>query len=230
MEAEKIMGPVRLFLVDRNQLFREGLKRLVDGQEYAVVGEAPSLNEAQLGRPGHPAVELLVIDFDGDATDTYGVLLEQMRAVRPELKVVVLTGDRSRQALTQAIGWSVDSYLTKDMSAEALARSFQLVMLGQQIFPTKLMMSMMTDGAEARSIGEPAAPAGTGLSPRELQILRALVNGKSNKAIARELSITEATVKVHLKALLRKVRVNNRTQAAVWALNQGLDRPAAASA
>jgi two-component system nitrate/nitrite response regulator NarL len=91
------------------------------------------------------------------------------------------------------------------------------------------MMSMMQDVAEAPGPSD-AAGAARGLSPRELQILRALVNGRSNKAIARELSISEATVKVHLKALLRKVRVNNRTQAAVWALNQGLDHKTVASA
>jgi two-component system nitrate/nitrite response regulator NarL len=229
METEKPMGTVRLFLVDRNQLFREGLKRLLDGQDYVVIGEAGSLRESGLDQAGHSACELLVIDADGDHTDAYGPILQQIRAARPALKVAILTGDGSRQALTRAISWSVDAYLLKDMSAEALARSFQLIMLGQQIFPTKLMMSMMGDGAEPAH-GAAAGLHGNGLSPRELQILRALVNGKSNKAIARDLNITEATVKVHLKALLRKVRVNNRTQAAVWALNQGIDRPAAATA
>jgi two-component system nitrate/nitrite response regulator NarL len=140
---------------------------------------------------------------------------------------VILTADRSRGSLMKAVGWSVDSYLFKDMSPDALARSFQLVMLGQQIFPTKLMLSMLGTPATGTAPSTPAA-APNGLSPREVQILRHLMNGHSNKAIARELSISEATVKVHLKALLRKVRVNNRTQAAVWALNNGFNDQLAA--
>jgi two-component system nitrate/nitrite response regulator NarL len=151
--------------------------------------------------------------------------MQQIRAKHPHLKIVVLTADRSRDALMRAIDWSVDSYLLKDMSVEALVCSFQHVMLGQQIFPTRLMLSANFAAASAEPVR-----AQDGLSPRELQILRCLTTGMSNKAIARELNISEATVKVHLKALLRKVRVSNRTQAAVWALNHGQpDDPLAAA-
>jgi two-component system nitrate/nitrite response regulator NarL len=223
------MQAVRLFLVDPNQLFRDGLKRLLDGNDHVVVGEARSLREGTVTLAGTGPVDLLVLDPADEAGEDFSSVLHQTRAVLPGTRIVVLTGDHSRQALARAIEWGVDSYLLKDMSAEALTRSFQLVVMGQQIFPTKLMMSMMQDVAEAPGPSD-AAGAARGLSPRELQILRALVNGRSNKAIARELSISEATVKVHLKALLRKVRVNNRTQAAVWALNQGLDQKTVANA
>jgi two-component system nitrate/nitrite response regulator NarL len=206
------MDCIGLFLVDPNQLFREGLKHLLNGHACAVVGEARTLGEAEpvLG----PPAQVLVMDFDEEALELAAVQLPQIRAKHPHLKIVVLTAERSRDALMRAIEWSVDSYLLKDMSVEALVCSFQHVMLGQQIFPTRLMLS-------AGFAGGSAEPLRTqdGLSPREFQILRCLTTGMSNKAIARELSISEATVKVHLKALLRKVRVSNRTQAAVWALN-----------
>jgi two-component system nitrate/nitrite response regulator NarL len=217
------MAQVSLLLVDPNQLFREGLKRLLDGRENVIVGEVRSLRDAASALAGARPIDLVVLDPMGEDGDACAAAVHEMHAVRPGTRIVVLTGDHSRQALARAIEWGVDSYLLKDMSAEALTRSFQLVVMGQQIFPTKLMMSMMQDVAEAPGPSD-AAGAARGLSPRELQILRALVNGRSNKAIARELSISEATVKVHLKALLRKVRVNNRTQAAVWALNQGVAR------
>jgi two-component system, NarL family, nitrate/nitrite response regulator NarL len=132
---------------------------------------------------------------------------------------VVLTSDRSSGAIGKAIGWSVDAYLLKDTSPDALTRSLQLVMLGQQIFPTRLMAALLH--TEAEPAAESLGGASTNLSPREAQILRHLTSGDSNKAIARALAISEATVKVHLKALLRKVRVSNRTQAAVWAMNNG---------
>lgn len=221
------MDCIGLFLVDPNQLFREGLKRLLDSSHYAIVGEARSLDEADAVLAVDAAVDLIVLDVEGQETEEHAAILQRIRSRYPALRVIVLTADRSHGALMKAIGWSVDSYLFKDMSPEALVRSFQLVMLGQQIFPTKLMMSLMRANPEEHSPSDRLGAA-KGLSPREVQILRHLMNGRSNKAIARELSISEATVKVHLKALLRKVRVNNRTQAAVWALNNGFNEQAAA--
>jgi two-component system, NarL family, nitrate/nitrite response regulator NarL len=212
------MGLLRLYLVDGSQLFRDGLRRLLEAQGCQVAGEAPSLEAAAATLDPAEPVDLVVFDVrpDGDC----GGAVERVRLAWPTAKLVVLSSDVGRKSLMRAIGWGVDAYLSKDMTAQALARSFDLVMLGQQIFPTRLMIEMQE---QQPAIGSDIR-ARTGLSPRELEILRALVEGKSNKAIARELNITEATVKVHLKALLRKVRVNNRTQAAVWALNQGFER------
>ena len=101
------------------------------------------------------------------------------------------------------------------MAPEALIQSLQLVTLGEKVFPTNLatMLLDMNAPGPQHSIG--------GLSPREQEILQALVTGASNKLIAIRLGITEATVKVHLKTLLRKIDVNNRTQAAIWAMNNG---------
>jgi two-component system, NarL family, nitrate/nitrite response regulator NarL len=213
------MTATRLFLVDRSLLFREALQRVVGADGWQVVGEAATLASAveRVGTFG--AVDLIVFDFAPE--EECGSTLGHLRQVCPAAKFVVLTSEVSRQSLAKAVEWAVDAYLLKDLSAEALARSFQLIMLGQQIFPTKCMMSMLYDQSE-QSYGALDGVQTSGLSPRELQILRALVNGKSNKAIARDLNVAEATVKVHLKALLRKARVHNRTQAAVWALNQGI--------
>jgi two-component system nitrate/nitrite response regulator NarL len=212
------MGLLRLFLVDGSRLFRDGLRRLVEGQGCAVVGEAPSLDAAAAMLDRSEPADLVV--FDIGAEEDCGDAVERFRRAWPTTRLVVLSADIGRQTLGKAIGWGVDSYLSKDMTAQALSRAFELIMLGQQIFPTKLMLEMREQEAAVGS----DIRARTGLSPRELVILRALVDGKSNKAIARDLNITEATVKVHLKALLRKVRVSNRTQAAVWAMNQGLER------
>jgi two-component system nitrate/nitrite response regulator NarL len=217
------MTATRLFLVDRSQLFREGLRRVLGADGWEVVGETATLASAAESLAASGGADLVVFDFASD--EDCGSSLERLRQVCPEAKFVVLTSEVNRQSLGKSVEWAVDAYLLKDMSAEALARSFQLIVLGQQIFPTKRMMSMLYDQTEPAYGGLDSMQT-TGLSPRELQILRALVNGKSNKAIARDLNVAEATVKVHLKALLRKVRVHNRTQAAVWALNQGINRVA----
>ncbi len=94
-------------------------------------------------------------------------------------------------------------------------------MLGEKVFPTHLA-ALLVNGV-ANTVPANIPPDNSfGLSEREMQILQCLVQGDSNKLIANRLSITEATVKVHMKSLLRKINVSNRTQAAIWALNNGL--------
>jgi two-component system nitrate/nitrite response regulator NarL len=213
-------------LIDSSQLFCEAVRRLLDKNSFAVVGEGRCLAEALNHLATDRRVDLITFDVAGiDAAEPTAERIEALRERFPGVKLVVLTGDRSREALGRAIGWSIDSYLTKDMSPEALSRSLQLVMLGQQIIPTGLMSAVLQTAESQRSAPTELIDGPThGLSTREMQILRFLMSGHSNKAIARELQISEATVKVHLKALLRKIRASNRTQAAVWALNNGLTR------
>jgi two-component system nitrate/nitrite response regulator NarL len=118
-------------------------------------------------------------------------------------------------ALRDAMNAGANGYLMKDVSPEALIQSLELVIMGEKVFPTNLasMLLDMSAITPQHSI--------RGLSPREQEILQSLVTGASNKLIAIKLGITEATVKVHLKTLLRKIDVNNRTQAAIWAMNNG---------
>jgi two-component system, NarL family, nitrate/nitrite response regulator NarL len=215
-----------VFLIDPSRLFREAIRRLLDAASFTIIGEARCLSDAKAQLTPDQSIDLITLDVAGvEETEPTAECLQTLRDRFPAVKVAVLTGDCSCQALARAIGWSVDSYLTKDMSPEALSRSLQLVMLGQQIIPTGLMSTLL-QAPEGRE--KPTADlfdgALKGLSMRETQILRHLMNGYSNKAIARELQISEATVKVHLKALLRKIRASNRTQAAVWALNNGMSR------
>ena len=134
----------------------------------------------------------------------------------PTARIVVLADDLSVDVLRAAMGGGADGFLIKNVSPEALIQSLQLIMLGEKVFPTNLasMLLDMSTPSPQHSI--------RGLSPREQEILQALVTGASNKMIAIRLGITEATVKVHLKTLLRKIDVNNRTQAAIWAMNNGI--------
>jgi two-component system, NarL family, nitrate/nitrite response regulator NarL len=209
----------RVFLVDPNQLFREGLKRLLDAEKYAVVGEARHLDGALPQILSRRDADLVVLDFDAPEAKDPAATVKAIRSALPGVRIVVLTNNATRPVLGRALGWGIDAYLLKDMSPEMLTRSLQLVMLGQQVFPRQAMTASLLATDAPTPAAEDAAPTVRSLSPRERQILRLLVDGASNKVIARELDISEATVKVHLKGLLQKVQVNNRTQAAVWALN-----------
>jgi two-component system, NarL family, nitrate/nitrite response regulator NarL len=214
-----------VFLIDPSRLFREAVRRLLDSVQFSVVGDAPSWADAQPWFTAEPHIDLITFDPAGCGEEEPAVgRLQAVRDRFPGVRIAVLTGDHTPDALLRAIGWSVDAYLTKDMAPETLSRSLQLVMLGQQIIPAGLLRSLpeARDDQDSRR-GEPGDGSSQGLSAREAQILCCLLNGHSNKAIARELGITEATVKAHLKALLRKIRVRNRTQAALWGLTNGFD-------
>jgi two-component system nitrate/nitrite response regulator NarL len=142
--------------------------------------------------------------------------LQLLRETYSEARMVVLASDLTVDALRDAMNAGADGFLMNDVSPEALLQSLELVMLGEKVFPTNLA-AMLLDLSNAPS----PLNSVRGVTPREHEILQALVTGSSNKMIANRLGITEATVKIHLKTLLRKIDVNNRTQAAIWAVNNG---------
>jgi two-component system nitrate/nitrite response regulator NarL len=202
--GEAAMTPSRTILIEANRLFRQGLKHLLADTRFAVEAEFSTTEQAI---EGAVASGLVIVGEGGD--------LQQLRSAYPEARIVVLASDFAVDALRDAMNAGADGYLMKDVSPEALLQSLELVMMGEKVFPTNLaaMLLDMNVIAPQHSV--------RGLSPREQEILQALVTGSSNKLIAIKLGITEATVKVHLKTLLRKLDVNNRTQAAIWAMNNG---------
>lgn len=204
--------------IDRNQLFREGLRRILDDSPFHVAYQAASFadgaSQVAARKPG-----IVIIDTNG-----YGEVLPQLmlsaRSVAVPPRVVMLTDTVGIPRLASALSAGIDGYLLKDMSADALKQSLRLVMMGEKVFPTDLAHLLINNRFVAQN-GHGAENTGL-LSDRETEILGCLVNGHSNKAIAIRLQITEGTVKVHLKGVLKKIHVHNRTQAAIWALQNGI--------
>ncbi|MFS2010665.1 LuxR C-terminal-related transcriptional regulator [Azospirillum sp. CT11-132] len=213
------MDPINVFLIDANKLFREGMKRLFEGTPFNVVGEAGSLREglSALGTGTNP--DLILIDLPSGADEEVDAM-RTLRENHPSIKVVILTNDLETRRLSAALSAGAGGYLLKDIACEALMQSLKLVMMGEKVFPTHLAELLVNGRTE--DMGAELPTRRKGLSQREVQILRCLLNGNSNKMIANHLNITEATVKVHLKSLLRKINASNRTQAAIWALNNGI--------
>jgi two-component system nitrate/nitrite response regulator NarL len=129
--------------------------------------------------------------------------------------IVALTSEADCREMGPEEIEPLSGVLTYDLSADAFMRSLRLISAGERVFPHNLALGRKNPapprGGEHR--------AGIRLSPREKEVLSRLVEGHSNKMIARHLGMTEATAKVHLKSLLRKIGVENRTQAAIWALS-----------
>ena len=205
------MTSSQTILIEPNRLFRQGLKHLLAGTCFEVGAEfnmiALALEAGETA--GTPDLVISGQPVKAEAE------LRTLREVFPTARIVVLADDLSVDVLRVAMGGGADGFLIKTVSPEALIQSLQLVVIGEKVFPTNLaaMLLDMTASGPLNSV--------RGVSPREQQILQLLVTGASNKMIAIRLGITEATVKVHLKTLLRKIDVNNRTQAAIWAMNNG---------
>ena len=206
-----------VFLIETSRLFREGLRRIFSGSSFAAIHESCSVPDAL------PLIEslqpsLVLVDFP-DAGEAVTAGIGQIRAAAPSTRIVILTETIRADRLAAALSAGVDGYLLKNMSADALDQSLRLVLLGEKVFPTDLARLLTSDWMMGRN---DAAQMGhvNGLSHREMQILGYLLNGAPNKHIAHDLEICEGTVKIHLKAILKKIGVQNRTQAAIWAHSQ----------
>jgi len=219
-----MMESMQLMILEPNKLFREGLRRLLSDSFVDVCAEESTLAKGleYLKANGKPDMVLfdpceLDLANQGEEAEIYSSL----RLAAPTSKLVTLTSRLTPKVFNAAMQADVDGFLLKDMSADALIQSLKLVIVGEKVFPTNLAASLVS-GSFREATAVWTTSSARGLSDREVQILRCLLNGHPNKLIANELSITEGTVKVHIKGILSKIKVRNRTQAAIWAMNNGL--------
>jgi two-component system, NarL family, nitrate/nitrite response regulator NarL len=192
-----LMSNVEILL--RSQLLKDSLSLVLIEAEFSVFDERGELDNNTI----------VVVDFK-DCKDPEFVRMHQSYGA----KIVALTSQADSRELELDDIAPLSGLLTYDLSAEAFVRSLRLIGSGERVFPRDLALGRRPQGPSAP---EPQSDSAR-LSPREKEILSHLLAGHSNKLIARELGITEATVKVHLKSVLRKIGADNRTQAAIWAL------------
>ena len=217
------MRGVPIVLIEKSRLVREGLERILSGTMFRVAATAAAPGELKTtitAGQGGILIVLGVSDEDGSPVAE----IETLRSRFPEARIVILADHYELEPLVEALRLSVNGYLSKSISSQALIKALELVVLGEGIFPSSVLARLGTSRGAAPPLllkapeEQPFRQAGAILSERETQILRGLIEGQSNKTIARTLDIMEATVKVHVKAILRKTGVQNRTQAAIWAL------------
>ena len=226
---------IRLLLIDDHNLFRRGLKALLDQDgRFEVSGEAGDMGEAlrQLGK-GAPDVILL----DNHLPGVRGVDgIPALKEAAPRARVLMLTVSEDEQDLAAALQAGADGYLLKTVESDQLCEAIVKALDGNSVVSPEMMTKLVSafrslPAAAADSASAPLeAPPGQGeeretlqsLSPREREILALIARGDSNKLIARELDIAETTVKIHVQHILRKLNVSTRVHAAVYAVHQGL--------
>lgn len=224
---------IRLLVVDDHTLFRRGLVALLsaDGR-CQVVAQAGDASQAQrLAAEHQPDVILL----DNHLPGVHGVdAVQGLREASPRARVLMLTVSEDERDLAAALRAGAQGYLLKTIDADALVDSLHRVLQGQSVISPEMTPKLVSafqalhngpgdvagrDGMD----GTAPAPANAvpdplhDLSPREREILHHVARGGSNKHIARELGITEATVKAHMQNMLRKLGLSSRVQAAVFA-------------
>lgn len=210
--------PVQMIFVGRSTIFFEGLCQLMRGSSFEATRVAPGDLEAS---PQVQACDLFLVAYDGSRSAVEEAVAT-IKSVVPEARVTLLLGHEDDDLANWAIRLGAQSYLTEEVISGALASALEVIARGAVILPAEAMAAMPLRPIEALPSLPMNHPTMSRLSPREMGVLQGLVGGNSNKVIARRLDIAEATVKVHIKAVLRKVRVQNRTQAAIWAMRNGV--------
>jgi two-component system nitrate/nitrite response regulator NarL len=211
------MDIIKVVLVGTNSLFRQGLRRLLDPSQFLVAGEARDLDALGALVEAGSEPDLLVAALTGGHEADIDTL-RGLRTTYQDLRIVILANELSLSDMARLLKAGADAYLVNELSAEAFSLSLLLVMKGEKVLPSILASMLANDMGNGALI-----KAQKNLTEREKQILHCLLNAYSNKHIARALNISEGTVKVHLKSLMKKISAGNRTQAALWARNNGID-------
>lgn len=221
-------------IVGPNPLLRESLSGFLSNSTFEIVGLASKFDEDLPALPEGRDVLLIIdaCDHPGEAT----AQIEQFRQEYPSGRIVVLANHCAPAEMVRVFRAGANGYFATIATRDDFVKSLELVMGGQTILPSEGVSSVLaSENVAVRSLGKDSDSAPIEIleflsssviprfSVRELHILQCLTQGSSNKVIARECDIAEGTVKVHVKAILRKIKVQNRTQAAIWALHHHAD-------
>jgi two-component system nitrate/nitrite response regulator NarL len=211
------MAKGRLILAGENGLFRAGLKHVLTDKSLDVVGEAATLGDAlTLLRSLKPGADLIVYDQPETPARRFDELKRITREF-PGVAVVILADRMDAAEVDMAVAAGASGFLPKNISPAALALSLQLIALGEKLFTAPAALWRNQPAEADRAANGNAKTAIQSLSHRQRQILEYLEAGLSNRAIALKLDVAEATVKVHVRSLMQRINVDNRTQAALWA-------------
>lgn len=211
------MDTATILLIDDHPLLRKGLTQLIaleDGLE--VVGEADNGTKGiELARELDP--DLIILDLNMHGLDG----LETLRIMRAEgvtSRIIMLTVSDNDEDVIQAISFGADGYLLKDMDPVLILEKIKQAVSGEMVISDKLA-AILAKAIRKPDVSQKALLLNS-LTSREFEILKQIAKGLTNKLIARELDITDGTVKVHVKHLLKKLGMRSRVEAAVWMLHQ----------
>jgi two-component system nitrate/nitrite response regulator NarL len=205
-----------ILLVDDHPLFRKGIRQLIEMEDdLQIAGEAKSGDEAiAIAMENEPDLILLDLNMQGkDGLDT----LRALRSSGIHSRIIMLTVSDNEADVINCIKSGADGYLLKDMEPEDILKKIKDATVGKMAISEKLTQVLAT---ALRYPGSQTADPSASLTSREYEILTRIAQGHSNKVIARDLNISDGTVKVHVKHILKKMDMKSRVEAAVWLVNR----------
>jgi two-component system, NarL family, nitrate/nitrite response regulator NarL len=213
--------PATILIIDDHPLLRRGVAQLLELEDdLELIGDT---GEPEVGvrLAGELDPDMILLDLNMPGMDG----IQTLKALREEGfagRIVMFTVSDHEEDLVAALRAGADGYLLKDMDPDEMIRQLRQATLGRMVVSESLTALLAEALRNQRA--QPATPDIHSLTQREREILRELAAGLSNKLIARKLDITEGTVKVHVKHLLKKLNLRSRVEAAVWAVQEGADR------
>jgi DNA-binding NarL/FixJ family response regulator len=217
---------IRILIVDDHALFRVGIANILSRErEIEVVGEAAD-GRAAVEMVGMVSPSIVLMDLSLPAPGGLDTT-QRIRREFPAIAVVVMAQDEDEESLFASIKAGAAAFVIKDISPEDLIHVIRRVSQGEFLINDKVFSKpavasrVLKEFRELAVYGQEAQPIFAPLSPREVEILDNIAQGMTNKQVAYALSISEQTVKNHMSSILRKLAVNDRTQAVVYAMRQG---------
>ena len=218
------MDPIKILVVDDHALVRRGVVEALSEQEtLEVVGEAAegaqALEKAKALSPHVVIMDLQMPGIGGlEATS-------MLKTELPDIQVLVFTVSESEADLFAAMRYGARGYILKNTGAEELIRTVIHIAEGGVILSQEMATKLLAEMAQTPAAGQQPGPSIEGLSPRETEVLQLISQGASNNEIAATLVISENTVKTHLRNIMDKLHLANRSQAAAYAVRAGLQPP-----
>lgn len=209
---------IRVLLVDDHELFRQGVGAILgNAPGIAVVGEAEN-GKVAIDRCATTQPDVILMDINMPVCGG----LEATRTIKqlhPNIKILILTVSGAEQSLFDAVKNGASGYVLKNANPAAVIDSIRRVHMGEPVIPSDLAMHIITEFSLSRA--QAVKPQVDALTDRELEVLRKLSTGATNRDIAQALFISENTVRNHVRNILEKLHLNNRVQAAAFALREG---------
>jgi DNA-binding NarL/FixJ family response regulator len=228
MTADSPSRPIRVAISDDHPVVRQGLRSFLEAQGFEVVGEAADGDEAvrlvERTRPDVLLTDVVMPGVDGIEA------IRRLRAGGSSVGILVLTSFSGAEQVIPAIRAGADGYMLKDAGPAALDGAIRAVHRGEPLLAPEaaaVVMAKVADAPEPGAAGGPVHPDLERLTAREREVLAGLGRGLSNRQLAAELYVSEKTVKTHVSNVLAKLRLGDRTQAALFAVRVGLADPRA---
>lgn len=222
---------MKILVIDDHPLIREALRHVLRALDEGIeLIEAQDLAEALEASRTHPDLRLMLLDLALPGTERFQALRE-LREQHPAIPVVVLSATDDPQVVRQALDLGAMGFIPKTSSNDILVGALRLVLAGGVYLPAEVLRTdpaggLSRDwGVQPHASGESRSARDLGLTQRQMQVLGLLIEGKPNKLICRQLQLAEATVKIHVTAILKTLGVSNRTQAVIAVSKLGLKLP-----